>query len=238
MKGGNSIAPAADKTENSTVPNSVLNRRKKLFHRIEKIALLVAIAVVIVVGYTAHGLFLNAGDNVLLVLNGIGIYIGYLLILKQLKIQHSHADKICSIFKKRSSCNDILGSPASKFAGVISWSEVGLGYFTSNMVLLVMFPALVHYLALINICALPYTLWSVWYQKFRAHIWCPLCLIVQTLLWAIFITDLSFGLIRWPEFALKDVLITACIYAIPFLLISLLVPETSTDENTKSSSAA
>ncbi len=204
-----------------------------MFRRIERIILLVAVVVVIVVGYTSHGLFLNTGVNILIVANGFGIYIGYLLILKQLKIQHSHADKICSIFKKRSSCNDILGSPASKFAGVISWSEVGLGYFTSNMLLLVLFPALVHYLALINICALPYTLWSVWYQRFRAHIWCPLCLIVQTLLWAIFITDLSCGLIRWPEFVLSDVLVVGCIYAIPFLLISLLIPDIETNEGSE-----
>jgi hypothetical protein len=83
---------------------------------------------------------------------------------------------------------------------------------------------LIPYLALVNILALPYTFWSVWYQKVKARQWCPLCLIVQVLLWGVFLLDGLFGYIRIPDFYLQNMLITGCIYLIPMLTLNLLVP--------------
>ncbi len=224
FNGWSGVVLLAEKTEDSAEPEYLLNRRKELFRKCEKIALFSAVVALMIAGYFSNDLFSRTGANILLAVNLTGVYIGYLLVLKQMSIQSSQADKICSLFKKRSNCNNILESPAAKFAGVIGWSEVGLGYFVSNTVLIVLFPALIPWLMLINICALPYSAWSVWYQKFRAHSWCPLCLIVQALLWAVFLTGFSCGLIRWPEFAMNDILIIACTYAVPFLTVSLLAP--------------
>ena len=85
-------------------------------------------------------------------------------------------------------------------------------------------PSLINYLTLINICALPYTIWSVWYQKFVAKQWCVLCLIVQATLWAIFIINFIFGYISFPDWQFTDFIGLMILYGIPFLLINLFLP--------------
>jgi len=179
----------------------------------------------------------------LLFVNLLGIYICYLLILKQLRINSRYADKICTLFSK-SDCNNVLESDAAKLWGIFGWSEIGLGYFAANTVILLFLPHLLIYLVLINILSLPFTVWSVWYQKFKAHQWCPLCLIVQILLWAIFIINLTFGYIPLPVIARNEaifsqllaktdlqfnyqLIIAFCLYVIPVFALNLLLPKLS-----------
>lgn len=126
--------------------------------------------------------------TILSLINLVGIYISYLLLLKQEKRQSDYADKICSLFHQRD-CNNILEMPAAKI-GIFSWSEIGLGYFIANLLLIILLPKYIFYQAIINIFALPYTVWSVWYQYKKVRQWCMLCLIVQVLLWTIFLTNI------------------------------------------------
>lgn len=163
---------------------------------------------------------LGVGRLVLLSLNLIGVYVCYLLFLKQLHIGSRYADKLCSLFKK-SDCNNVLESSAAKLFGVIGWSEVGLGYFISNVLALLFVPQLLPYVVLINIAALPYSFWSVWYQWFKVGQWCPLCLAVQALFWCLFVVSLILGAITMPTFAVSEILLVASIYVVPFVLITL-----------------
>ena len=55
------------------------------------------------------------------------------------------------------------------------------------------FPDMMHRLALANGCCLPFTFWSIWYQRFRIHTWCTMCVITQGLLWLQFFCYLSGG---------------------------------------------
>jgi len=87
---------------------------------------------------------------------------------QHLRIQSQYVDKICSLFKQ-SACNNALESKAAKLFGIIGWAEVGLGYFLTNALLLLFAPALIPYIALINIVTLPFSFWSVWYQKTKAE---------------------------------------------------------------------
>jgi hypothetical protein len=89
-----------------------------------------------------------------------------------------------------------LESEAAKLWGIFGWSEIGLGYFAANVIILLFLPHLITYSVIINILTLPFTVWSVWYQKVKARQWCSLCLIVQILLWTIFIINLAFGYIN------------------------------------------
>lgn len=157
---------------------------------------------------------------------GVGIYVSYLLLLKQMKIGSQSADKICSLFKK-SDCNDVLETVAAKAFGIVGWSEVGFAYFIANMLIVVFMPDLLVYAAIINLIALPYTIWSVWYQKFRAKQWCPLCLIVQAILWLSFIAFCGFGIIAMPLWNFYDIVIAASFYVIPLLAVNLLLPKLS-----------
>jgi len=172
------------------------------------------------------------GITSLLIVNLFGIYICYLLVLKQMRIHSRYADKICTLFSK-SDCNNVLESDAAKLWGVFGWSEIGLGYFAANIVILLFLPHLIFYLVIINFLTLPYTVWSVWYQKTKARQWCPLCLIVLVLLWLIFIINLIFGYINIPDFSFHYSLfvihcsLISCIYAIPIFTLNLLLPKQS-----------
>ncbi|MDE6162886.1 MAG: thioredoxin domain-containing protein [Bacteroides sp.] len=212
-----------ESTEASVEPDYEQHKREAVVISIQKILLLLNGIILAVIGLYQNHILQNSGLVLLLILNLIGIYIGYLLVQKQINIHSNAADNICSLFAK-SDCNDILTLPVAKFLGVVGWSELGLGYFLSNTFLILFAPNLCPYLALINILVLPYSFWSIWYQKFRAKTWCPLCLIVQLLFWLLFIVNFTLGLIQLPEFSVLNMSSIALIYGIPLLLINLLLP--------------
>ncbi len=212
--------------ENSIEPDYKENRKKELITTIQQYLLVVTIAVFASLFYISNRLYTNIGISLLTLINLVGVYVGYLLVLKQMHIQSNYADKICSLFKQ-SDCNDVLESKAAKLWGIIGWSEIGLSYFISNIIIILFIPSLLRYLVLINICVLPYTVWSVWYQKVKVKQWCPLCLIVQALLWGIFAMNLIFHLILQPTFEFSEILLVGIIYGMPILLLNLFLPKLS-----------
>jgi thiol-disulfide isomerase/thioredoxin len=214
----------AEPNGNSAEPDYKEHRRKEIFAFAQRIILLAAILLILTIAFFKNGLYKELEYYLLVVVNMVGIYAGYLLVLKQMHIHSEYADKICSLFSQ-GDCNNVLESNAAKLGGVIGWSEIGLGYFIANSLITICFPELLPYMVLFNILALPYTFWSVWYQKFKAHQWCPLCLIVQSLLWVIFFINLGFGLVHIPAISIVDILITGLLYLIPILSINMLVPE-------------
>lgn len=213
----------AEPDEHAGEPAYSENRKKEYINKSQQVILYSAIGLLIVSSLFISDLYTNAGLLLLLVVNLTGIYISYLLVLKLLKIYSSHSDKICSLFKQ-ADCNDVLNSKAAKLWDIIGWSEIGLGYFMTNILIILFFPQLLSFLAIINIYALPYTFWSFWYQKFKARQWCPLCLIVQAILWGIFFINLSFDFIAVPALS-ADYLFVGCLYLIPMILINLLIPQ-------------
>jgi len=170
--------------------------------------------------------------SIILLLNLTGSYISYSLILRQMHISSRYTDKICSLFSK-GDCNNILESDAAKLWSVFGWSEIGLGFFTANILLLLFVQntlLILNILALTNILTLPYGFWSIWYQKTKAHQWCPLCLIVQIILWSIFILNCVFGFIRVPEFDLVTIqnsMFSVSIYAVVIFSLTLIIPNLS-----------
>ena len=114
----------------------------------------------------------------LFILNLAGLYLSYLLIQRQLKVSSNIADRLCNLLK-HATCTDILDTSAAKVAFGISWSEIGAAYFSVNTIALLLFPETFPILGLFSFATLSYTVWSLWYQRFRAHTWCALCLLVQ-----------------------------------------------------------
>ncbi|MBK5722893.1 hypothetical protein JGH11_18650 [Dysgonomonas sp. Marseille-P4677] len=174
--------------ENLIEPEYRKNKKEELITNILQLLFPAIWIVSAFIGLVQNRIYLNIGLMLLLLFSLGGMYAGYLLVLKQMKITSNHADKICSLLS-RGSCNDVLESSAAKFMGVIGWSEIGLCYFFANTIILLYTPYLLPYLVLINICALPYSFWSVWYQKFKVKQWCPLCLMVQVLFWLLLLTS-------------------------------------------------
>ena len=137
----------------------------------------------------------------LIAVDCFGIWLTFMLVQKSLRIKNHVADKVCGVLQE-GGCDSILKTSASSFFGIFSWSEVGFTYFGVSLLAMLFSPATLHWLALINICCMPFTLWSIWYQKFKAKHWCTLCVCVQLSLWLQFICYF-FG--RWevPVFPLR-----------------------------------
>jgi hypothetical protein len=255
MKGSNHILPVneflkawqdvvllAESSEKSIEPDYKAHRRTDLLNLLKKTLLLSACGLILTMTYIYQSLYTDVGRSLLLLISLAGMYISWLLLLKQMKIQSRYADKICSLFKQND-CNNVLESEGAKLFGIIGWSEIGFGYFSVNVLLLLFSPALVTVIALINIFTLPFTLWSVWYQHSKAKQWCVLCLIVLALLWAIFTADLLFGYLQIREFFLlssqfstfnSQFVIMACCYCIAMLIINMLVPKYNTEKTIQS----
>lgn len=111
----------------------------------------------------------------------LGLTLSIALLAKQFGSRNSLVDRLCRIGAK-SNCQSLLDSPAAKLWGWLSWAEIGTLYFAGSLCVGLLGPnPLLGWLAL---CALPYTIFSVYYQARVARIWCPLCLGVQAVLLA------------------------------------------------------
>ena len=155
-----------EKTQYTIEPGYKENCKTQVFRFFQNKGLIFCCIIMLLVNFIVNSIYSNPALLSLLISNAIGVYIGYLLLQKQMYIPNTNADKICSLLKK-GGCNDVLESPAAKFLGLIGWGQIGFSYFISNILIIILFPQLIPYLALVNICALPYSFWSVWYQRFK-----------------------------------------------------------------------
>lgn len=239
----------AESSKKSIEPDYKEHRRLEQMNLLKKMLLFSVLIIITVMICIHQSFYTDVGILLLLLINLAGMYICWLLLLKQMHIQSQYADKICSLFKQKD-CNNVLESKSSKLFGIIGWSEIGFGYFSVNVLLLLFSPTLITIIALINIFTLPFTLWSVWYQYSKAKQWCVLCLIVLVLLWAIFTANLLFGYLQSGTFFLFNsqllyasliefrfssfifpLVFTVCCYCIAILGTNLFVPKYNT-ENT------
>lgn len=218
------IVLLAEPNKESVEPNYRENQKKEWFSKIQVSLLYVVISGMLLFLYITKGLFADWGFSLSILINLVGVYVCLLLTLKQMHVKSNYADKICSLFQKRD-CNNILESKDAKLWGVIGWSEIGLGYFTSNILIIFWFPQFMSYLSLIGCCTLVFSFWSIWYQKIKVGQWCPLCLIVQLLFWFLFVVNVVFGFISMPSFALEQILAVGCIFIVPILCISIVYPK-------------
>lgn len=223
MKMWTGVLLMAEPNEHSGEPDYETHKTKENRNQVKTYVLILGLAMAFVFACISSHIYADTGKLILLLLNITGGYIGYLLLLKHLQTHGGYGDRICSLFKQ-ADCNNILSSNAASLFGFISWSEIGLGYFLSNIIVLLFFPQLLEWMAVVNLLTLPYTFWSIWYQGVKAKQWCPLCMMVQALLWLLFVVNVSFGFVRLPAFDLWQVIIVACVYFIPLLLIHQTAP--------------
>ncbi len=111
-----------------------------------------------------------------------GVIVTILLLWYEIDNNNPVLQKACTGIVK-GNCNAILTAKQAKIFNWLSWSEVGFFYFAGGLLLLLFTPIYtIPFLAWLNILALPYTVFSIYYQWRVAKQWCLLCLIVQSLL--------------------------------------------------------
>lgn len=155
--------------------------------------ILIACAIFLITfGVIDSGMWRHLSTILLTLFTLAGVVVAFMLIQKSAHIHNHAADKMCGLLVEHG-CDTVLKQKASSFFGLFGWSEVGMAYFSITFLVLMIFPEEIHNLALINACCVPFSFWSVWYQKFRAKSWCTLCLTVQGLLWCQFFCYLLGG---------------------------------------------
>lgn len=220
-KAWNGIALLAFPDSGSAEPDYADHRLSAVVGGLSKYALALAAVVLVLYFFISRRVYAHVSTILLTVFDIVGLYFSYLLMQKSLHIHTAASDRVrCA---RERGCDTIMDMKVSKLFGVFSWSEVGFGYFSVSLASLLLFPHMWPALALCNVCCLPYTVWSIWYQRFRARHWCTLCVGVQSTLWALFFCYLSGGWLRLSLPLHLDFFVLIAVYVFTVLFINLLV---------------
>lgn len=171
-------------------------------------------------------------------LNNWGVFVQYIILLagvmvSSLLLWHEVDNanpilhKFCTSIAK-GNCDAVLSSKQSQLFSWLSWSEVGFFYFTGGLFTLVFISPVSTSLAILsylNILALPYTIFSIYYQLRIVKQWCILCLIVQLLLILGALNAFSQGyLIPFYNIPFISYLLSFLLYFIPLFLWYTIKP--------------
>ena len=158
----------------------------------------------------------------------VGTFVSSLLILNSIDSNNSFIRSICGN-ESKNDCNNVLNSKAAKIWGGIGWAEIGFVYFFGG--LLASFftfffsdSTILNFLIILNFTALPYTVFSIYYQYKIAKSWCRLCLIIQLLFWVEFMVGANFWTDLKFTFDLKSIAVITLSFLQPILLLSLFIP--------------
>lgn len=178
------------------------------------------------------------------ILSLAGLLVCSLIIGHELQSKNALAAKFCSMGKNLN-CDAVLGSGAATLFAGIKLSDAGLVFFSAQTLTWLLGGVAMNTVmasqALVSLIALPFTLFSIYYQGAVVKKWCPLCLAVVSILWlqAISFAGFYFDMNTWPagRFLLLLPVATAMIslgwmLLKPVLKDALLVPALSTENLT------
>lgn len=214
INGWNGIALLATADDEAIEPEYTRHRVAELSMGVKK-WLLIAIALVLIgIGMWISGLYVQPMAWVVAALDSGGIILSWMLVQKSLGIHTRAADRVCGAIEE-GGCDEIASSGASSFFGIFKWSEVGIAYFSVSLLAMLLVPGSMSALAAINILCLPYTIWSISYQRFVAKAWCTLCVMVQITLWLLAVSYLIGGWIKHifpltPHFFTTFIILACC----------------------------
>lgn len=210
--------------EDACEPDYAAHRRIMFLAKARDKGMVIGALLLFVYLFVSNHVYAHVSTVLLTVFNLAGIYFTCLLVQKSLKI-HSHAaDEVCKVLQE-GGCDSILDTQASKLLGFFGWSEIGFTYFSVSLLALLIFPQSISSLALFNVCCLPYTLWSIWYQRFRAGAWCTLCVSVQCTLWCLFFCYLGGGWLRGAWHIGIDTVVLGVTYLTVLLVLNKILPK-------------
>ncbi|MFC5282411.1 vitamin K epoxide reductase family protein [Pedobacter alpinus] len=148
-----------------------------------------------------------------------GLTVVVLLLIQSLGKGSAFIQQLCGADAKHN-CNHIINSKAANVTQWFSLSDLGFLYFAGNLLLLFFSQnsTAVIFIVAFNFLALPFTLWSVYYQWRIAKTWCRLCLVIQGLFWVqalfsvYFITQSNFD---FSTVDVQSVLLFLLVYITP-----------------------
>lgn len=218
ISGWNGIALVAQPDETSAEPEYCRHRIGEASTKVKNWILAILAISLPVFALWKTGLYTSVAAWAIVIFDCMGLWFSWQLVQKSLGIKTKAGDAVCSALEE-GGCDEIARSEASSFMGIFKWSEVGLAYFSVSLITLLLLPTLLPVLAAVNILCLPYTVWSIWFQRFIAKTWCTLCVCVQGTLWLLFAGYLFGGYtaeafpLTW-SFAIDFCVLGACYVAV------------------------
>lgn len=209
--------------EKSGEPDYKKHQKENLFSIVANLLLCFCVIAFSLIIYSKQQSFFDLKMNMLFLFNALGIVFTYILVSKQLNRNGKWVDRVCSLFK-RADCNSVLDSPASKvFNTSLTWSEVGISFYISNVVVLLLFPYLYLSVVIINVIILPYSFWSIWYQRYKVGQWCILCILSQSVFWLTSICHYQFDLFSLERVSILDITSLCFLYLLVLLCVKKIV---------------
>jgi hypothetical protein len=151
-----------------------------------------------------------------------GVFVTLFLLWYEVDNNNPLLQKVCTGLVK-TNCRAVLTGPQSKLFSWLTWSEVGFIYFGGGLLLLLFstnsLTTTIAVLGWLSILALPYPIFSIWYQWRVAKQWCVLCISVQFLLVVSALNSITNGLLPISF----DHSFTQIINALGFYLLPALV---------------
>lgn len=128
----------------------------------------------------------------------VGVIICVLIVQHELGLQSMILDKFCSQEKKSINCDAVLNSKGATLFKAFKFSDVGIIYFAGILlawILITVSRTTFNPIVLITGLAIPFTLFSIFYQYKVVKKWCLLCLSVVSILWlqasSLFLLDID-----------------------------------------------
>lgn len=206
-----------EETTEASEPNYREHRRKAWVSMGKTYCIPVLLLVAAGIGMADNWGAIGIPDLIRMALSAAGIMVCALLMEKQLFGESRYGDRVCSLFH-HADCNSILDGPMAKVFG-ISWSEIGLGYFIVNLLLLSLYPASSGMVAVINWVAMLYGVWSICYQWRVARSWCVLCVIVQVIIWMMGVVAIISGFLSSFAFDIAGGLLSCIVFAVGMMAV-------------------
>lgn len=179
------VVLAAEGSSNSGEPNYKANRQREQLAQWRNpllgaglLLILVLVSVLMASGLTES---VSPSWLALLVTKLTGAILSFRLIEQ---VNSQGGSKLCQIHPSVD-CDSVLNSRAATIWGGLSWAEVGLFYFAGGTLALFLglHDGLVRAVLWgLGVLALPYILFSLYYQARVVRKWCTLCLLVQGVL--------------------------------------------------------
>ena len=183
LRNWDGVAIISEADSNSIEPNLRQNVKRTRIANIKKIGAIIGLIIVMAYGFLANLCAQGIWMTTLFIINCVGLYLSFLLVQEELNIPNKVTEKLCGIVKN-SDCRQVANSEGSMIFGIVKLSYVGFSFFCVNIACLLFAPGLVSALAVYAIGVLPFSLWSIWYQKFRVKSWCTLCLCTLVIMWS------------------------------------------------------
>lgn len=128
----------------------------------------------------------NLSELVYFVLSILGLTICVFILQHEIGASSQILNKICTGVSNKISCDDVMQSKGARVLGLFKLSDLGIIYFLTSIVatfLIVISKSNFNPIYLISLIALPFTIYSIYYQFRIVKKWCLLCLGVVFVLW-------------------------------------------------------